>query len=73
MDQTRKVLLMQNTRMKIEFVIKNFEMKNLFEYHNLYVQSDTLMLADIFSNFWKMCREIYKLDPAHFLSTPGLA
>ena len=50
-----------------------FKRKNLGEYHNLYVQSDTLLLADIFEHFRGKCIEIYKLDPAHFLSAPGLA
>ena len=35
--------------------------------------SDTLILADVFENFRKMCLEIYNLDPAKFLSVPGLA
>ena len=54
-------------------VFKEFEIKNLGEYHDLYVQSDTLLLADVFENFRNKCIEIYKLDPAHFLSAPGLA
>ena len=47
--------------------------KNLGEYHDLYVQSDTLLFADVFENFRDKCIEIYGLDPAHFLSAPGLA
>ena len=39
----------------------------------MHVQSDTLLLADIFENFRNKCIEIYELDPAHFLSAPGLA
>ena len=39
----------------------------------MYVQSDTLLLADVFENFRNKCIEIYKLDPAHILPTPGLA
>ena len=50
-----------------------FEIKNLGEYHDLYVQSDTLLLADAFEKFRDKCIEIYQLDPAHFLSAPGLA
>ena len=50
-----------------------FEINNLGEYHDLYVQSDTLLLADVFENFRNKCIEIYELDPAHFLSAPGLA
>ena len=45
---------------------KTFEIKNLGEYHGLYVQSDTLLLADVFENFRNKCIEICKLDPAHF-------
>ena len=54
-------------------VWKVFEIKNLGEYHDLYVQSNTLLLADVFENFRDKCTEIYELDPAHFLSAPGLA
>ena len=39
----------------------------------MHVQSDTLLLADVFDNFQSMCFEIYELDPAKFLSAPGLA
>ena len=44
-------------------VCKDFEIKNLGEYHGLYVQSDMLLLADVFENFQNMCLEIYVLDP----------
>ena len=39
----------------------------------MYVQSDTLLLAYAFGNFRNKCIEIYELDPAYFLSAPGLA
>ena len=39
----------------------------------MYVQSDTLLLTDVFENFRNKCIEIYELEPAHFLSAPGLA
>ena len=54
-------------------VFKRFKLKNLGEYHDSYVQSNTLLLADVFENFRKMCLKVYELDPAHFLSLPGLA
>ena len=53
-------------------VCKNFEIKNVGECHDLYVQSDTLSLADVFENFTNMCLKIYELDPEKFLSAPGL-
>ena len=53
-------------------VFKRFELENLGQYHDLYVQSDTLLLADVFENFRDMCIKEYKLDPPHFLSLPGL-
>ena len=54
-------------------VFKNFNNKDVGDYHGFYVQSDTLFLADVFESFRKTCIEIYDLDPAHFLSAPGLA
>ena len=54
-------------------MFKNLNNKNLGDYHDLYVQSDTLLLADVFGNFRNKCIEIYDLDPAHFLSASGLA
>ena len=54
-------------------VFNKFNNNNLGDYHDLYVQSDTLLLADVFTNFRKVCFDIYELDPAHFLSAPGLA
>ena len=50
-----------------------FEIKNLGEYHDLYVQNYTLLLSDIFENFRNMCLSIYELDSVYFLSAPGLA
>ena len=54
-------------------VFNKFKLNNLGDYHDLYVQRDTLLLADVFENFRDMCLKEYELDPAHFLSLPGLA
>ena len=47
-------------------VFENLSNKNLGDYHDLYVQGDTLLLADVFENFRNMCIKVYELDPAHF-------
>ena len=57
----------------VKKVCDTFKIKNLGEYHDLYVQFDTTLLVDVFESFRDKCIEIYELDPAHFLSAPGLA
>ena len=57
----------------VKNVCDTFKKKPLGEYHDLHVQSDTALLADVFENFRDKCIEIYKIDPAYFLSAPGLA
>ena len=54
-------------------VFKNFNNKNLDDYHDLHVQKDTLLLADVFEKLRNKCIEIYGLDLAHLLSASGLA
>ena len=54
-------------------VKKNFSIKNMGEYHDLYVQSDTALLSHTFENFRKVCLKEYALDPIYFVSTPSLA
>jgi hypothetical protein len=50
-----------------------FEIKNMGEYHDLYLETDALLLADVFENFRNICIENYKLDPCHYLTAPGLS
>ena len=54
-------------------VFKRFKLNNLGDCHDLYVQSDTLLLVDVFENFRKTCIKTYELDPAYVISLPGLA
>ena len=56
-----------------QILFEEFQLKNLGEYHDLFVQGDTLTLADVFENFTNKSIELYELAPAHFLSGPGLA
>ena len=53
-------------------IFKIFINKNIRDYRDLYVQSDTLLLADVFENFRNKCIEICELDPARFSSAPRL-
>ena len=53
-------------------VCKDFEIKNLGEYNNLRVQSDTLLLAEVFEKFRNMCLETYEFDHTCFISAPEL-
>ena len=54
-------------------VWNTFNISNLGEYHDLYVKLDTALPADIFENFRDKHIETDKLDPAYFLTTPGLS
>ena len=51
---------------------KELKIKNLHNYHDLHVQSDTLSLANVFENFRNKCIEIYELNLTHFLSALAL-
>ena len=52
---------------------KKFEMKTMKDYHDLYLELDVLLLADVFENFREVCLDNYKLDPAWYLTAPGLS
>ena len=52
---------------------KTFNISNFGEYHDLYIKLDTALLADVFGNFRDKHIETDKLDPAYFLTTPGLS
>ena len=54
-------------------VWETFQMKTMREYHDLYLKTDAILLADVFENFSKVCKEYYKLDPAWYYTSPGLA
>ena len=54
-------------------VFEDFQIHNLGENHDLYLESDTLLLANVFQNFREMCLKTYQLNPAIFFSAPGFA
>ena len=68
-----KIFQILITDMHAVRVFREFKMNNLGDYRDLYVQSDTLLLADVFENFRNIFMKVYKLDPSHFLTAPGLA
>ena len=50
-----------------------FEMKNMGDYHDHYLQKDVLLLVDVFEKFIDMCLKYYGLNPCHYFSSPGLS
>ena len=54
-------------------VWNNFNMKAMGDYHDVYLKSDILLLADVFENFRKTCHQYYELDPCHYFTSPGLS
>ena len=48
-------------------------LKNMGKYHELYLKSDVLLLADVFESFRKTYLQYYKLDPCHYFTSPGLS
>ena len=58
---------------QIQRVWKEFGIRNLGDYHNLYLRTDVAQLANVFEAFRDTCLKHYYLDPAHFYTAPGLA
>ena len=54
-------------------VWNKFGLSSMGDYHDLYLKSDVLLLADVFENFRRMCQQYYKLDPPHYFTSPGLS
>ena len=53
--------------------MERVEIKSMKDYLELYNERDIFLLADVFENFRNICLENYKLDPAHYFTTPGLS
>ena len=76
-DQLYSVLndqhIMNNEYSHAKRVWKTFDINTIGEYHDLYLKSDVLLLADVFENFRKTCLQYYKLDPCHYFRSPDLS
>ena len=55
-----------------KIICKDFEIRNIWDYHDLYLKRNTLLLATVFENFRDICLGIYELDTVKFISPPGL-
>ena len=58
---------------RAKLIWKHFNIKNLGEYHDLYLETDVLLLTDVYENFRKQCLTDYELDPAHYYTLPNFA
>ena len=56
-----------------EKISEEFGMKNIGYYHDHYLKKDVLLLADVFERFIDRFLKLYRLDPCHYLSSPGLS
>ena len=54
-------------------VWREFGIRNMGEYHDLYLRTDVILLANVFESFRRVCLENYGFDPSHFYTVPGLA
>ena len=54
-------------------VFKSMKCKTLGDYHDIYLKTDVLLLADVFENYRASCQEKYNLDPANYISTPSIS
>ena len=58
---------------KVKQIWKHFGIKNMGEYHDLYLKTDVLLLTDVFENFRDMCLSYYGLDPVYYYTLPNFA
>jgi hypothetical protein len=58
---------------RAQLIWKKFDCKNLQDYHDIYLKSDTILLSDVFEGFRTMSLSTYKLDPVHYLTAPSLS
>ena len=72
-SELNKSSISEDNYTQVQNVCETFEMETLQDYHDLYLKTDVLLLADVFENFRDVCQENYGLDPAWYYTDPGLA
>ncbi|XP_074037614.1 uncharacterized protein [Leptinotarsa decemlineata] len=70
-DQLNEKHISEDDYERAKRVWSLFECETLGDYSDLYLKSDVLILCDIFENFRNICLDKYKLDPAHYFTSPG--
>ena len=61
------------TTISAQKVWQVFRCQSLGNYHDIYLKSDVVQLADVFENFRYVCQQNYRLDPEHYYTAPGLS
>ena len=68
-----ELLVKKTIHILLIFVWNTFKMNTMGDYHDLYLKTDVLLLADVFEKFISTCLKYYGLDPCHYFSSPGLS
>ena len=69
----RDVSISEKDYLKADNIWNVFKMNTMGDYHDLYLKTDVLLLADVFEKFISMCLDYYGLDPCHYFRSPGLS
>ena len=69
----KDVCISERECLKADNIWKMFKMNTMGDYHDLYLKTDVLLLADVFEKFINMCLDYYGLDPCHYFRSPGLS
>ena len=69
----KDICISEKDYLKANNIWNAFKIKSLGEYHDLYLKTDVLLLADVFEKFIKTCLDYHGLDPCHCFSSPGLS
>ena len=78
-DRSKFLTSIEDKRISEKYYFKAVDIWNVFnmntmgDYHDLYLKTDVLLLADVFENFISTCLDYYGLDPCHYFSSPGLS